>query len=220
MNQELKDFIEANIDLIEQGDMRKVYSLRDSYHRSELTDVLMSAGINVFEQMTIVPNGFAKGLDIQTIEIPEPIKRIDNYAFKGSNIESITLPNTLQQLGYEVFSFFSKLNSLVIPDSVTHIDDSAFLSCSSLESVKLSNSLELISPYLFKQCMYLKHVSIPASVLSIGSNAFSMCYELETINYEGTRNQWHKVHKDYKWAVGASISAVICTDGVIQINPV
>lgn len=220
MNQKLKEFIESNIELIEQGEMPRVYALIESPRRSELTEILLAADIDVFSQMTVIPTGFCSRSDIETISIPAPIKRIKEFAFKGcSNLKSITLPNTLEYIGTEAFSFCSELKSIVIPDNVKTIDDTAFFSCTSLETVSLGNSLEFLAPSIFAQCVRLKSITIPLSMFRIGANIFNKCYGLETIDYAGTRDQWNQIHKDSKWDNGSSLKDVRCTDGVILIAP-
>ena len=52
--------------------------------------------------------------------LPESVTSIDNYAFAGSNIESIVLPDGLTHIGDYAFGK-SKLKSIDLPDGLIHI---------------------------------------------------------------------------------------------------
>lgn len=63
---------------------------------------------------------------------------IPNRAFVGcSSLESVTLPNTIEQIGAGAFSDCSALTSMEIPDSVTAIGADAFAGCTSLTAISV-----------------------------------------------------------------------------------
>ena len=49
-----------------------------------------------------------------------------------ANLTTVTIPNTVTSIGYDVFSGCSGLAKVTIPDSVTSIGNSAFYNCNSL----------------------------------------------------------------------------------------
>ena len=89
------------------------------------------------------------------IEFDAPITRIPAQAFKESKIQ-----------GY-----------LVIPNSVTTIDEEAFSNCTELNgSLTLSSNLKTIGNRAFNSCDRFKgNLTIPNSVTTIGDWAFSYC---------------------------------------------
>ena len=91
------------------------------------------------------------------IEFDAPITRIPAQAFSNSKI----------------------FGDLVIPNSVTTIDDYAFSNCYGLNgSLTLSNSLKTIGNSAFYSCQELKgNLTLPDSVTTIGDNAFHYCYK-------------------------------------------
>ena len=64
------------------------------------------------------------------------------------------------------------LTSLVIPDSVTSIGDSAFWDCCSLSSVVIPDSVTSIGDKAFYRCSSLSSVVIPESVVNLNGNPF------------------------------------------------
>ena len=95
------------------------------------------------------------------IEFDAPITRIPAQAFYNSNL----------------------FGDLVIPNSVTTIDDYAFYYCTNLNgSLTLSNSLKTIGTSAFYWCAFLKgNLTLPDSVTTIGDNAFCDCHKFTGI---------------------------------------
>ena len=82
---------------------------------------------------------------------------------------------------------FSNSNSLVeitLPDSVEEIGSQAFSWCSSLQSVNNLGKITTIESWCFGVCGNLQSITIPASVTSIGHSAFSSCNNLTNIKID------------------------------------
>lgn len=99
----------------------------------------------------------------------------------GNERTSYTIPDSVEEIGYDAFAFSVNLKSIVISDSVTNIGESAFSSCSNLSSVDIPNSVSSIEGYAFAWCDSLEHVTIGNSVTSIGYSAFFSCSSLSSI---------------------------------------
>ena len=156
-------------------------------------------------------------LKIKRLVVNEGITSIGNFAFYlCSNLTSVSLPNSLKWIGYDVFSGCSSLTSLVIPDNVTYIDSDLCVFCSSLKTVKLPKRLMSCGGALFARCTSLTSValpenlngipwrmfydcsslttiSIPISVDFIDEEAFSGCNALSTVNYSGSQSDWKNI---------------------------
>ena len=111
--------------------------------------------VTVPAKITSVSRAF-RGSKITSVVFLGKIKRIDDGAFENSNIESITIPGTVESIGNDAFRRCTKLKKVIIENGVKTIGYNAFFNCISLGSV-----------------------TIPKSVTSIGSNAFG------TYAYEG-----------------------------------
>lgn len=103
------------------------------------------------------------------------------------------------------------LTSVIIPNSVTSIGDSAFRECKNLTSVIIPDGVTSINYGAFSYCENLASVTIPASVTSIGKNVFNGCSSLKTVNYGGTKEQWDALINGVDIALPAG-ATVECTE--------
>lgn len=79
-------------------------------------------------------------------EIPEsieglPVTVIGMYAFQISSIKSVTIPNSVKEIGHYAFNSCSSLTSVAIPDSVKKVGIRAFENCTSLEKIEFPDHI-------------------------------------------------------------------------------
>ena len=123
-----------------------------------------------------------KGSDLTSITIPNSVTSIEHGAFMGcSSLKSLTIRNSVTSIGDWAFDGCSGLTSVTIPNSVTSIGDGAFSSCSGPTSIDIPNSVTSIEKYTFRDCSGLTSVTIPNSVTSIGLFAFYGCSSLTSV---------------------------------------
>ncbi len=72
---------------------------------------------------------------ITNLSVPFSVKQIKPYAFYNCSLESVVLPNGLTTIGESAFSNCQNLMSIVIPNTVSTIGVDAFANCLSLYSV-------------------------------------------------------------------------------------
>ena len=94
----------------------------------------------------------------------------------------INIPNSVTHIGDSAFSWCTALQSIHIPNSVTHIGDYAFSDCKALQNINIPNSLTHIGDYAFSDCKALQNINIPNSVTQIGKSAFRGCMALQSIH--------------------------------------
>ena len=107
--------------------------------------------------------------------LPDGSARITGYGGAGGDV---TVPETLDGhpvavIGTFAFGEKSSLTKVSLPDSVTSVDDYAFVRCRRLRAVCWPARLERIGRDAFGECAALEFDAIPDSVTSIGDYAFS-----------------------------------------------
>lgn len=108
------------------------------------------------------------------------INNICEHTFYGSsNLQNVTIPNSVTTIGDYTFSECSNLQSVTIPNSVTTIGSSTFSGCSNLQSVTIPNSVTTIGYRTFYGCTNLQSLTIGSGVKDIGEGAFSYKYSNE-----------------------------------------
>ena len=113
------------------------------------------------------------------IAFDAPITRIPAQAFKESKIKGdLVIPNSVTTIDEEAFCSCPDLNgSLTLPNSLKTIGNSAFYGCSNLKgNLTLPNSVTTIGKFVFQLCSgFTGNLTIPNSVTTIGQQAFFEC---------------------------------------------
>ena len=102
-------------------------------------------------------------------------------SFRNQKIESYIIPDSVTSIGDYAFSRCSSLSNIVISNSVTNIGKCAFYLCRSLSNIVVPNSVISIGDCAFSCCSSLSNIVIPDSVTHIGNGAFSCCSSLSNI---------------------------------------
>ena len=96
-------------------------------------------------------------------------------------LTEVVIPDSVTELQDYAFCGFDCLTSIEIPNSVTTIGSYAFYNCNKLTSVVIGDSVTSISSWAFYNCDGLTSIEIPNSVTAIGSYAFDDCDELTSV---------------------------------------
>ncbi len=115
------------------------------------------------------------------VEIKQGTKVIADEAFYSGLFTSVTIPDSVTEIGGKAFYGCRSLKSVTIPDSVTSINDGAFWNCTSFTSITIPNSVTKIGRYVFAGCTSLTSITIGNGVTSIGDSGFSYCKSLTSI---------------------------------------
>jgi hypothetical protein len=109
-----------------------------------------------------------------------PVKEIGREAFRSSNITSIVIPEGVTIIRESAFADCSALSSVTLPSSLTIIDALAFSNNTSLSSIVFPNNLNIIGRGAFQESG-LTSVSWPAGIHNISSRVFYNCKNLQSV---------------------------------------
>lgn len=166
------------------------------------------------------------------------ITTIGNFAFAGSQVQSISIPQNVNKIGDGAFAQCCWLSNITFEDrsSVNNLSVGNFAFSGltyGIESISISNKLSLgtgvfadndnlkeviiengvnsIGSKLFKNCQSLTNITNSSTITEIGSSAFSSCYSLTTQSY-------NNITKDAPTINSYAFEKCIGLTGTININ--
>ena len=143
--------------------------------------VVIPATITGLPVTTIGDNAFV-GQPFTSVTIPNSVTNIGAYAFEAcSSLTSVTIPDSVTSLGEQAFVSCSVLTNVIIGNGVTGIAESTFEDCERLATVAIGGSVTNIGNLAFFDCTSLTRITIPSSVISIDQAAFSFCRSLRNV---------------------------------------
>lgn len=90
----------------------------------------------------------------------------------GGKAGSYAIPDSVTNIGNNVFSHCTSLTNVTIPDNVTSIGSQAFLQCDILATVTIGNGVTNIGSFAFYYCTNLIGIYFSGSAPSLGSSGF------------------------------------------------
>ena len=96
------------------------------------------------------------------------------------SVKSVVLPDGLTSIGNSAFDDCFNLSGVTIPDGVTHIGDNAFSDCGIINII-IPGSVKTIGSSAFSGCQNLESVIISDGVKSIASGAFLKSENLKSV---------------------------------------
>ena len=119
---------------------------------------------------------------LTSITMPDSISDLGIYAFYAcSNLAVATISTNVTIIGASAFDSCTSLTNVNIPNGVAIVGGSAFQNCAGLGSVIIPNGVYSIGGTAFQNCASLTNIMIPASVISVGPDAFGGCASLLAI---------------------------------------
>ena len=147
----------------------------------EFTD----AGEKAATEMTFDSYAF-QNVPITSIDLPDNLTVINNYAFGGSLLETLSIPASVTTLGVlntpnlTSITFETKDGK----SNLTTFSTSTFASLKLLTSVDLSmTEITELPASLFAKATALTSVTLPLTIEKIGASAFSGCTSLTGFNF-------------------------------------
>lgn len=155
-------------------------------------------------KVTVVGKMAFDGCKFKTIQLPDGLLKIECGAFQNSELENISIPDTVAEIGFNaflecqnlvfvklsaglkkissgMFRYDEKLQNMSIPEGVEKIEFFAFEECSGLVEISLPDSIKEIGDYAFLKCVNLQKVKLPKYLEKINNETFMYCEKLENV---------------------------------------
>lgn len=148
-----------------------------------LCPIKKTGDIIVPEGVTCINDFAFYGTGIDSITFPSSLKSIRKKAFRQSKIRKIDFGPGIEKIGGYASNIFADCHNLThveFPPQVTDIGHSAFFNCRSLKSVTMHEGISTIGRRAFDWCEKLKNVTLPKSIKYAGELSFSCVQELRT----------------------------------------
>jgi len=100
--------------------------------------------------------------------------------YKANELPTYAFSNSYSTMG------MSPLINVILPKTITSINDKAFYYCTGITEISIPNSVKTIGKNAFTGCKALKKITIPSSISYVGVTAFTMCDELTELTIEGS----------------------------------
>lgn len=144
------------------------------------------------ESLNVPSTVFGKGHGLYTVI------GIGRNAFKSVYdllVRNVTLPNTVRYIADYAFSG-TRINSIALPESLDSIGNDAFLSCRYLNVVRFPKSLKAIGTAAFAYSG-LRELTIPNTLDSIANRAFYGCRNLKAVTIEDGQTGLYLGYQEY-----------------------
>ena len=128
---------------------------------------------------------------IKTFTVPSTVKYIAECAFENSSLETIILPEGLTHIGMAAFRNCDSLVSISLPSRVEYIGDFTFADCDALESFSFPQRMHTYRySGIFDSCDSLREISFTATYIDgLSKSMFEDCPTLESINFSSDTNR-------------------------------
>lgn len=145
------------------GTVYRTYSPSKGFHEEQKIYNYIFSKENRTEQ---VPAGFG-------------YKRYDCYRnnlarafFKNGSLVTVKLPESMTEVGEDIFADCKTLRGVKLPEGVAHIEGAAFQGCNILEKLNFPAKLTSVGDNAFRSCLSLELDNLPNSLLYVGREAF------------------------------------------------
>ena len=173
------------------------YGEDDVYHPAPWAEEGMPAvkKLVVNSGITYIGSSTFEGLDqLTSVSLPDTMEYIGWGAFSDcASLTSIVVPEGIKVLYANTFARCTSLRSVKLPSTLEWINDCIFSGCTSLQDIVLPEGIDYIPWRMFDGCTSLRSVTIPGSIMSVSNDAFSGCTALTSVIFGGSRADWENM---------------------------
>ena len=189
----------------------------------KLSAVTFEEGSNLQQ---IGAGAFENSASLKTIDLPDNLSFIGDYAFKESGLTTVTLPASLTHLGAGVFASCHDLTSIEVDESnvtynsidgVVYTEDGktvvAYPAGNTASSYNVLIGTTKVGDAAFYGSYNLNSIILPNGVETIGANGFTDCKNVT--NYSLPESLTYI--EEYAFACNSRLPTISIPDNVIQI---
>lgn len=200
---DIKNLVEKlNEDISPESNTKAVAEIVDELMRLDGTSwmilqpfikLLLRLKPDLLNNMIAIPDSMFRLYNKPTLDIPNNIKYIGVYAFATSEIENIT-----------------------IPDSVVMLGDYCFWMCHYLREIKLSDNINIIPVGAFSDCYLLKKIILPKNLNEFKPKIFQYSNNIKELVFPDTKEKFWNI-KGLEHIKRRDLT-IYCTDGNIEFK--
>ena len=127
----------------------------------------------------ISENRLEKYCGDDTEVILPPVATIAPLAFALNNtVKHVIIPDTVTAIQENTFKCCYALEAITLPPRLQYLGKGAFNNCHSLREISIPEGIVEIPEFYFFACTALKQVQLPSTLARIGKGAFELCLQL------------------------------------------
>ena len=154
---------------------------------------------------------------LREVHLPESLRSIGWMAFYGCTLlKEVVIPDAVTHIGSQAFFNSSAVITWGDAPQIERLGTRAFLGIAN-EALVIPDSVTVMEEEAVSYAYDLITVHIGKNVKKLLGHNFVMCNNLRTITYGGTVAEFNAIEKERGWN-SSSVSEVQCTDGVVAVE--
>ena len=133
---------------------------------------------------------------------------------EAKNLKTVTIPNTIEEIGAQAFYKCVSLEEITLPASLKKIDRRAFYGCSSLKKIVIPDGC-LVGEEAFADCISVTELIFEGR-WSAEKKCFANLVKLESLNLSGFSSNWMNVEGAFQGCTG--LTSIEIPNSVTQIG--
>lgn len=143
-------------------------------------DVVIPKSISGYPVVEV--GGFAENKNIETVVLPNTVKRLAAGAFRASMLRRIVLPESVKMIGTACFRDCAQLKSIKLPSKITYLSEALFRGCTNLKYVIVHEGVTEMQEAVFRECSSLEEIVMPTTLSRMTEGGFYGCSSLRRLS--------------------------------------